>query len=691
MAYSKQTWTDDVSAVTGARMTHIEQGIYDNSLATDKINPSGTATTSAEIEEGQITDVIGFKNLKLKGQTSQYTTTGKNLFPPFTYSGTTSGVTINASDGKVTIKGTATESINIPLWGVWGSTAPTLFTLPAGTYTLSGAGTRGQFPRLNLVSNGTTTVLSTSATQTFSSDTNITGVFINVQNGSTVNTTFEYQIEQGSSATSYEPYTGKKASPNPDYPQEVENVSGYNVVKIKNKNLWQNANNQVVSAYGITLTTNDDNSVTMTGSATNSSIYFTNVKKIMAEDIRDGNYTISFKNGSNTSFIAYRLRKYDGTTKTEIKAPTTLAATNYTYTFNLKNLIDDNTIQVELDLVRYGTGSNDQTLYPQIEASSTASSYAKYQSNEYEINLGKNLIEDETFVQGGFTDNTGTKRISCRNIKLKANTTYTFSSNINYSTYNVSIVTSTSQFPTSSYIYDSAWKTATFSFTTGNEDVYANIAVKKVGELVLAPSDMSAYHFQIEKGSNATSYAPYFPPIELCKIGNYQDYIYKKDGKWWKHKAIGKLTFNGTENWSIANTGTSNFYYQVWELATPKDQEIMPISNYFIGVAITNSNTNIGAWITSSSNVRIRTSAEDTVANFKTWLSTNKPELYYVLATPIDEEITYIPLLRQLDELYNSGLYDNTNISQDNSSEAFILDLEACKNNINGIVEYIRR
>lgn len=45
------------------------------------------------------------------------------------------------------------------------------------------------------------------------------------------------QLEQGSTATSYEEYTGGQPSPNPQYPQEIHTVSGDNSVKIQNKNL----------------------------------------------------------------------------------------------------------------------------------------------------------------------------------------------------------------------------------------------------------------------------------------------------------------------------------------------------------------------------------------------------------------------------------------------------------------------
>jgi len=65
----------------------------------------------------------------------------------------------------------------------------------------------------------------------------------------------------------------------------------------------------------------------------------------------------------------------------------------------------------------------------------------------------------------------------------------------------------------------------------------------------------------IEEGSSGTDFVPYskqtlplnLGDIELCKIGTYQDYIWK-DGESWKvHKAISKYVLNGNqdERWLI--------------------------------------------------------------------------------------------------------------------------------------------
>ena len=73
----------------------------------------------------------------------------------------------------------------------------------------------------------------------------------------------------------------------------------------------------------------------------------------------------------------------------------------------------------------------------------------------------------------------------------------------------------------------------------------------------------SLNEYQLEKGSVATPYTPHqeqtqtisLGDIELCKIGNYQDYLYKSNGKWYKKEQIGKVVFTGasSENWGYWN------------------------------------------------------------------------------------------------------------------------------------------
>jgi len=94
------------------------------------------------------------------------------------------------------------------------------------------------------------------------------------------------------------------------------------------------------------------------------------------------------------------------------------------------------------------------------------------------------------------------------------------------------------------------------------------------------------YNVQLEYSPYITDFAPYqsqsyeinLGDIELCKIGDYQDRIYKDSGKWYIEKKIGKIeSYNGetiTTDY-ISTTGqltTGAIVYYV--LATPTTTEI---------------------------------------------------------------------------------------------------------------------
>lgn len=690
MAYTKTTWNNlSDPPINADNLNKIEQGIYDNSLGIDKINPSGTATTTAEIEEGQINDVIGFKSLKLKGQTSQYTTTGKNIFPRITFSQTINGVTITATgDGTIKIKGTANSSgVNHPIWGAWGSST-TLFTIPAGTYTASGIGTRQSSPRMNIVTNGTTSIFVTNTTQTLDSDTNVTGIFIWVDAGTTVDTTFKPMIETGSSATSYEPYTGKKASPNPDFPQEVNNVSGYNVVGISNKNILPNPI-QSQTLNGITITRNSDGTLLINGTAT-ANTYFD-----FSTDFDTTKYAgYKFYGFPDNPGFFIRISKSNRVALQDISSNGTVISNNGT----------GNYIAIR---IAGGSNVNNRLLSPMIIAPTISdTSYAPHRENNFEVNLGKNLFnkDDSSLIFNGFANRSSLKLESNASAKTicqpcKPNTTYTISKILSAKffvdeTSSSTISNGISITPLST---GSSSNVTSYTVTTSASAKYLLIYYY-VSSADTLSEETIRNSIQIEVGSQVTSYANYFPPIEICKIGTYQDYIYKKDGKWFKHKAVQKIKLDGSETYVLdAELTTVNRFrlnitsYKINSVASTNSGlcNQLKIANaysqddehtYSYGDA-----TYMALYLFYN-----RTRCADLTA-LVTWLSANNVIVYGGLITPIEEEITYTPLIRQLDELYNSGLYDVTNISQDNSNEAFVLDLEACKNNINGIVEYIRR
>ena len=180
-------------------------------------------------------------------------------------------------------------------------------------------------------------------------------------------------------------------------------------------------------------------------------------------------------------------------------------------------------------------------------------------------------------------------------------------------------------------------------------------------------------------GSIATEYSPYTAnPIELCKIGDYQDYIYKSNGTWYLHKEIGKVVLNGSENWG----GSPNYYTSILQnliAPTPATERIIALSNNFLVQGYNYKSSN-NLYFHPNKNLQIENpnaSYYATVNDWKTWLSNNNTTVYYVLATPTTTEITDTTLILQLEAIKNASLISGTNeITQIPDDLPFILNFK---------------
>ena len=190
---------------------------------------------------------------------------------------------------------------------------------------------------------------------------------------------------------------------------------------------------------------------------------------------------------------------------------------------------------------------------------------------------------------------------------------------------------------------------------------------------------------------NGGDYEPYvgrqdFPislgSLELCKIGEYKDYIFKENNKWYKHKVIGKIVFDGTRTgWGFGTAGLENM--NVANINIPS----MLIQNFGLGfcnffIRGTSKEINTLRFGANDSHLWFYVNATEftNINDWKTWLSNNNITVYYVLSTPIEEEITDTTLISQLNELEKAVSYDDTtNISQTNANLPFIINAEAVK------------
>lgn len=165
-----------------------------------------------------------FRSFTIEGNSKQETRSGKNLLSHNIEKGTRNGITLVVnSDKSITMNGTASETTYFNFNSL---------TLPSGAYTFSGMvnGSESTYSMLIVYGSNVYRVTTQPITFTLNSETTSGERYIVIQKDTTLsNVTIYPQIEKGSTATSYEPYTGGIPAPNPDYPMEVRTLKGWNL------------------------------------------------------------------------------------------------------------------------------------------------------------------------------------------------------------------------------------------------------------------------------------------------------------------------------------------------------------------------------------------------------------------------------------------------------------------------------
>ena len=268
-------------------------------------------------------------------------------------------------------------------------------------------------------------------------------------------------------------------------------------------------------------------------------------------------------------------------------------------------------------------------------------------TNDYEINLGKNLANLNDTIIGKAWNNASNSARAVLYIPVQPSTDYT----ISYTGTSVDGVYGV--FKVGKDDTTGATGVYTISGTrTLTSTATSNWLVIQFAKTSITLEDVLDITLQVEKGNVATSFAEYKTPIELCKIGNYQDKIYKQNGNWYIYKEIGKVVLNGasSENWTLDSTN-SRFYNINYINDYMVNQRTNAITNYYRY----GDSASDGYFALSGSNnylfIHFPNSSTNTVALFKTWLSSHNVEVYYVLNTPTTTLIEDEELINQLNEI----------------------------------------
>lgn len=313
------------------------------------------------------------------------------------------------------------------------------------------------------------------------------------------------------------------------------------------------------------------------------------------------------------------------------------------------------------------------------------------EEQEYEINLGKNIFKpyatSGSFVYNGVT----TTMNSDGTVTLNGTATgdgwpeliYTFGSNTSVRstpylqasgmyTATIRLVSGTYSKGTSSY--DAAWLTVCKSDLSGTGGIPVSggsVVVAGVNGIYRSwinyrtgnTFNNARFALQFEKGPISTSWSPYFTPIELNKLDPYVDKIQRNNGKWYVHKETDKLTVVPNDLSGLSTHSGS--FVTVNLVKSGIMQNSSPIvttaSENFVGATMTQTwNNQVSNSVSQATNGHylqfcLPNSAGTTLDAVKTYFTNHPTDVRYVLTTATDTEITYAPLIEQLETLRKLG------------------------------------
>ena len=680
---------------------HCQPFKYSNTESARTLGNKGTASDEGSYITLDNTPEAQFSKIEPKGNAEQTTYSGKNLMPlePYRfgyYYGTSVGtqveydVTSAASQVTFTPKadGTSTITITASWRGVWFMSQ----ALTAGTYylNLNGATTTGNLGASVYAMDSdhkiTRVILNTTATPitnqlqmaiTLAEGETYISVGIGVRTTAGTNTLGTLMLSAGSTATAYEPYVGGTASPNPDYPQPISVVTGENVVKIEGKNLFDKDMTPVGAWHATKETTQSGLKLTSTASGGVCYVYY----EFPFKHSESVDATMSFQK-TGTGFVNIYFRDKDNNA--------TKSISNQTSTFSLSG-IPSTTTKVQIYFYGDTSAVGKVTTYDniQLELGSTATAYEPYQGQRYEINLGKNLlpmidgtatirgitatIADGVLTLNGTSTGSGIFKLTngiegAESLAPSASWLTEKFPITNLNGTNIAIDYQSGTSPQASSAFRLYGSTTTYTnqwypLTSDQATTWTNNTQAPSCLCFFFANGITFNNYkitlQIERGSTATSFAPYFTPIELAKIGNYQDRIYKEDSKWYIEKQVGKVVYDGSETWISFGVGVNSYRIDLSNLANSPITEPLVMSNYFYGISHSNR-TMTGQFLMYSdgdtaNRLVVRNTTWTSLADFKTWLSSDPTTVYYALAEPVDEEITNETLISQLEALYNQA------------------------------------
>lgn len=647
---------------------------YNNDLISYLIakDKTGTYTTKEGLEIIVNNSLIAtIKDWEFSGNSSQFSTTGKNKLDFDTLFGAASILTKNA-DGSYTVTGDgtskgATVDVNIPAGDYYLS----VDYVAKNNVTTSGD---GNLLAMNIfyddnTSSWGTLILSTSVVGTRLSfkisETNkaIKKIYLGQFSRFTGGTVTFKNVQIGTDAV-YEPFTNGIPAPNPDYPYPVKTVTGENSLIIQNENLFDIADG-TYTAQGARMTFKDG---VATVSFTASSSLGVNVP--LAKPIKlKANQPYTRKNFTNGAYPYITLKDENND---NIDAMT--YSDNGVKTYTPTEDIYVYSLYFWFSIKEYGE------IKPMLVKGSTApSEYVPHEEQNYQLSLGNielcKVGDYQDYIYGSSDVSYNLFDSANPNTYLNANGVLQDKDGASSTGYikasEGEIYTIWSEIRSNGVViasYDENYNLLLRSAITGTEITHTCPANTKY---IMASNYLGmSTNTLLIKGSEVK---PYFP--------------YGQVGMWCKREYIGKLVIDETQNILKNSSDASNCLYYInltshkaggaviSDKLTVKTLAQINGGNGidYVGIGVLNNNKsiyfNIGHYLETN-----------TVAGAKSYLANNNILVCYPLDTPQYIPITDTTLINQLNNIYNNAHSYNgvTNITStyENGNEQMYLKLK---------------
>lgn len=460
------------------------------------------------------------------------------------------------------------------------------------------------------------------------------------------------------------------ASPNPSYPSEVKVVTGDNTINIVSKNQIGPLSDFIANNSSLQVTTTST-LITVTHTTTQAWI---GIYKELDNLIPNSTMTLSVK-GVTTTTTGYSMtvRNSGGQVVQEVIRQASGSRASFSFT-----VPSDGKIIIRLYAGYGDVQIGDTATYSelQLEKGTTVTSYEPYQSQSHKIYLGVENLWKEI-------PNATKQEVTCTynddgsytlNGTAIANASFYITVNYPAGTYTLS-ANNLETIGGGNYLLietsggNSGRYTRTMDVVDAKTTFTTTYTLQAVVIVVSSGTTFNNFTFkpQLEKGSIKHDFWKYgIAPIELCKIVDYKDKIYNNDNdkKWYLRKEIGKMVFNGTENWSLSTISGFTRFASPSITDTPySTSRSQAISNYFHYA----SGSEVGAgFIYAQQFFAYPNQDVTTVEGFKSWLTTHNTTIYYDLLTPTTTEITNEALIEQLEAVkLLSGTQNNFTIDAD--------------------------